>query len=154
MMRSWFARSRTISRAISGNAEKVREDIIHTARGGDQSERTQLADRLDYMLLEALVETEAFALLAMGRTETLGCFCPVNDLLRGAVEALSRSFDTILIDGEAGVEQINRQVVRRVSRPDVAATAAHRYRKRPESAGRIPRTNRSSRDHYAGGWAG
>ncbi len=105
---------------------QVREDIIHTARGGDQSEKTQLADRLDYMLLEALVETKAFALLAMGRTETLGCFCPVNDLLRGAVEALSRSFDTILIDGEAGVEQINRQVVRRVDALIIVSDATAR----------------------------
>ena len=53
---------------------------------------------------------DGFALLAMGRTESLGCFCPVNSLLRTAIETLSRSFDTILVDGEAGLEQINRQV--------------------------------------------
>jgi CO dehydrogenase maturation factor len=34
--------------------------------------------------------------------------------LRGAIEVLSKSFDTILIDGEAGLEQINRQVVSRL----------------------------------------
>ena len=51
----------------------------------------------------------------MGRTETLGCYCPVNSLLRGAIEKLSESFDTILVDGEAGLEQINRQVVRRLT---------------------------------------
>ncbi len=105
---------------------QIREDIIHTARGGDQSEKTQIADRLDYLLLEALVEAESFALLAMGRTETLGCFCPVNDLLRGAIEALSASFDTILIDGEAGVEQINRQVVRRVDALIIVSDATAR----------------------------
>ncbi|MDM8000095.1 MAG: AAA family ATPase [Dehalococcoidia bacterium] len=93
---------------------QVREDIIKTARSGDQSEKLQIADRLDYMTMEALLETDGYALIAMGRTETLGCFCPVNDLLRGAIETLSKSFDTIVIDGEAGVEQINRQVVRRV----------------------------------------
>lgn len=105
---------------------QIREDIIHTARNGDQSEKIQIADRLDYMLLEALVETDAFALLAMGRTETLGCFCPVNDLLRGAIETLSRSFETILIDGEAGVEQINRQVVRRVDALIIVSDATAR----------------------------
>jgi len=66
------------------------------------------------MALEALSETDRFAVLAMGRTETLGCYCPVNALLRGAIEVLSKSFDTILIDGEAGLEQINRQVVSRL----------------------------------------
>ncbi len=43
-------------------------------------------DMIDYMALEALSETESFAVLAMGRTETLGCYCPVNSLLRGAIE--------------------------------------------------------------------
>lgn len=105
---------------------QIREDIIKTARSGDQSEKVQIADRLDYMILEALVETETYALLAMGRTETLGCFCPVNDLLRGAIETLSGSFDTILIDGEAGVEQINRQVVRRVDALIIVSDATAR----------------------------
>src|SRR5512137_870583 len=105
---------------------QIREDIINTARSGDQSEKTQIADRLDYMILEALIETDRFALLAMGRTETLGCFCPVNDLLRGAIESLSRNFNTIIIDGEAGVEQINRQVVRNVETLIVISDATTR----------------------------
>lgn len=93
---------------------QIREEIIRIARKGSEEEKTQLGDMLDYMVLEALHEMDGFALLAMGRTETLGCFCPLNDLLRGAVEILSKSFDIILIDGEAGLEQINRQVMCRV----------------------------------------
>ena len=105
---------------------QIRENIIKTARSGDQEKKAQIADMLDYMVLEALVETDTYALLAMGRTETLGCFCPVNDLLRGAVETLSRSFDTIIIDGEAGVEQINRQVVRRMDKLIIVSDATAR----------------------------
>jgi CO dehydrogenase maturation factor len=93
---------------------QVREEIIETARKGKQEEKVRLVDMLDYMALEALTELEDFALLAMGRTETLGCFCPVNDLLKGTIGTLSQSFDTILIDGEAGIEQLNRQVMSRV----------------------------------------
>src|SRR4030042_4333744 len=93
---------------------QIREDVIRTTRTGGEERKTQLGDMLDYMILEALHEMDGFALLAMGRTETLGCFCPLNDLLRGAIEILSRSFDIILIDSEAGLEQINRQVVSRV----------------------------------------
>jgi CO dehydrogenase maturation factor len=59
-----------------------------------------------------LTELDRFSVLAMGRTETLGCFCPVNTLLRNAIEALADNFDTVLIDCEAGLEQINRQVVK------------------------------------------
>jgi CO dehydrogenase maturation factor len=93
---------------------EVREEIINTARGGKDEEKAKIPDMLDYMVFEALTELETYSILAMGRTETLGCFCPVNTLLRGAIETLSENFDTILIDGEAGLEQINRQVVRRL----------------------------------------
>lgn len=105
---------------------QVRENIIVTARKGKKQETTQLVNTLDYMVLEALIELDDFALLAMGRTETLGCFCPVNDLLRGAIETLSKSFDTILIDGEAGLEQINRQVMRSVDTLVVVSDATSR----------------------------
>jgi len=93
---------------------QVREEIIRTARSGEEEQKAELARKLEYMVFEALCEMENFAVLAMGRTETLGCFCPVNNLLRSAIETLSESFDTILIDGEAGLEQINRQIVRRL----------------------------------------
>ena len=93
---------------------EVREAIIETAKGGKNEEKAKLADMLDYMVFEALTEFDDFSVLAMGRTETLGCFCPVNKLLRAAIETLSENFDTILIDGEAGLEQINRQVVRQL----------------------------------------
>ncbi len=105
---------------------QVREDIIRTARGGKQTDKDHLIDSLDYMAFEALEELDDFALLAMGRTETLGCYCPVNDLLRGTIETLSKSFDTILIDGEAGLEQINRQVVRRLSTLIIVSDATAR----------------------------
>lgn len=105
---------------------QVREEIIKTARGSDKEKKTKLASMLDYMVFEALYETDRFSLLAMGRTETMGCFCPVNNLLRDAIETLSRNFDTILIDGEAGVEQINRQVMRRVDTLIIVSDATSR----------------------------
>ncbi len=111
---------------VSRTMGQVREDIIQTARRGKKEEKIQLVDMLDYMALEALNEMDDFALLAMGRTETLGCYCPVNDLLRGTIETLSRSFDTILIDGEAGLEQINRQVMRRVDTLLIVSDATSR----------------------------
>jgi CO dehydrogenase maturation factor len=105
---------------------QVREEIIKTARGSDKEKKEKLNSMLDYMVLEALMETDRFALLAMGRTETLGCFCPVNNLLRDAIETLSRNFDTIIIDGEAGLEQINRQVMRRLDTLIVVSDATSR----------------------------
>jgi CO dehydrogenase maturation factor len=90
---------------------QVREAIITAARLGSDADLAEITGMLDYMVLEALVEGDDHALLAMGQSETLGCFCAVNDLLRDAIGVLSRKFDTIVIDGEAGLEQINRQVM-------------------------------------------
>lgn len=90
---------------------QVREAILAAAREGADDELDRLAGTLDYMTMEALVEDENLALLAMGRSESLGCFCAVNSLLRDAIKVLSSQFDTVLIDGEAGLEQINRQVM-------------------------------------------
>ena len=105
---------------------EVREEIIETSRRATREEKQQLSDMIDYMVLEALTEHEKFGLLAMGRSESKGCFCPVNTILRGMIEELSESFDTILIDGEAGVEQINRQVMRRVDTLIVVSDATSR----------------------------
>ncbi len=105
---------------------EVREEIIEASRNATQEEKQQLSDMIDYMVLEALTEHEKFGLLAMGRSESKGCFCPVNTILRGMIEELSKSFDTILIDGEAGVEQINRQVMRRVDTLIIVSDATSR----------------------------
>jgi len=69
---------------------------------------------------------DGFAMLAMGRTDTLGCYCPVNDILRSVIETLAGSFDTILIDGEAGLEQINRQVMGHVDTLIIISDATSR----------------------------
>ncbi|MCL5057754.1 MAG: AAA family ATPase [Actinobacteria bacterium] len=90
---------------------QVREQIIYTARSGTWVDKMELSNRLDYLVLETLMETDELAFLAMGRTDTQGCFCSVNDLLKKSITVLSDRFDTIVIDGEAGLEQINRQVM-------------------------------------------
>jgi len=105
---------------------EVREEIITASRNASKEEKHQLNDMIDYMVLEALTECDRHSLLAMGRSESKGCFCPVNSILRGMIEELSDNFDIILIDGEAGVEQINRQVVRHLDRLIIVSDATAR----------------------------
>ena len=105
---------------------QIREEIIKAAKGNKEEEKRQIADKLDYMLFEALNEIDSYALLAMGRTETLGCFCPINSVLKEAIQTLSKSFDTILIDGEAGLEQLNRQVAGHVDTLIIVSDATSR----------------------------
>jgi CO dehydrogenase maturation factor len=94
----------------------VRERLIRSVRDADGAVRDRIAGNLDYMVMEALEERKGYAFLAMGRESQKGCFCPANSLLRDAIELLAAPFATVLIDAEAGLEQISREVTRRVTR--------------------------------------
>lgn len=104
----------------------IRESIIKGARFAGKTEKENIARSLDYMLFEALLEEDRFSFLVMGRPESLGCYCPVNELLKSGIETLAKSYDTIIIDGEAGVEQINRQVMSSVDTPVIVSDISNR----------------------------
>jgi CO dehydrogenase maturation factor len=104
---------------------KVREEIIKAAENGETN-KAAIAEKLDYMIFKALVEKDDFSFLAMGCMDRKGCFCALNDLLRDAIAQLSNTFDTILIDGEAGLEQINRQVVDKVNTLIIVTDTSYR----------------------------
>ena len=89
----------------------VREEIIKKTIDGRGE---NISKTLDYLILSSLTETDVFSLITMGRTETLGCFCPLNDIIKRAISSLTETFDIILIDAEAGIEQINRKVIGKV----------------------------------------
>lgn len=92
----------------------IREMVLEKAEKGTKKDLEELADSVEYLTAQALDENEKFSFLAMGRMNTIGCFCSVNDLLKGAIENIMHSFDVVLIDGEAGLEQINRQVIEKI----------------------------------------
>lgn len=92
----------------------IRDRVLEAAEAGTAGDKAEVAEDLDYLILNALKEEKDYSFIAMGHMNSKGCFCSVNDLLRDALGQLVNQFDTILIDGEAGIEQINRQVVDRV----------------------------------------
>ncbi len=97
---------------------EAREEIILQARGADtEREKEEIMDIVDYLLLETLYEDSDFGLLVMGQTETMGCFCPLNTLLRSTISTIATQYDVVVIDAEAGFEQISRQVTDSVQYP-------------------------------------
>jgi CO dehydrogenase maturation factor len=90
----------------------VRDRLITGAK--ESKTKEELAEAFEYMLAETLVETASFDFLAMGHSKFKGCFCPVNRLLRDSVEALVENYDVVLVDAEAGLEQVYREVMRHV----------------------------------------
>jgi len=76
-------------------------------------------NRHDYVRLrfrQALVESEGFDLVAMGRPEGTGCYCFANDLLSECMQSLERDYPFIVIDSEAGMEHISRGTI---GKPDL-----------------------------------
>jgi len=53
-------------------------------------------------------------LIAMGRGEGTGCYCAVNHNLREVVDGLSRHYEYVVIDNEAGMEHLSRRTTRDV----------------------------------------
>jgi len=92
----------------------IRKEIITTVRERS-TDSLDLAASVDYKMMEIVMDTENLGFLSVGRPEEEGCYCQLNTLLREAIEALSSHFDITLIDAEAGVEQVNRRVMRSVS---------------------------------------
>ena len=57
---------------------------------------------------QALVETQGFDLIAMGRPEGPGCYCAANNLLSSLIDRLIDNYPFIVIDNEAGMEHFSR----------------------------------------------
>jgi len=90
--------------------EQVRQATLDEATGGGVT-RDDVARSLDFQLQDALTEHANLALLPLGRPDDKGCFCAINSLLRDAVATLAERFPLTLIDAEAGIEQVNRDVM-------------------------------------------
>jgi len=99
---------------VRKSVDDIRKGLINGIQKGQTQDRQETSRRLDYEVFEALEEGDGFSFLAIGRPEDEGCFCRVNSLLKDIIAELASNFDIVLIDGEAGVEQINRRVMKTV----------------------------------------
>ena len=95
--------------------DDLRRAIIEKAASGAGKEAIELLGEVRFRIFDALTETERFAFLAIGRPEGAGCYCAVNAYLKEVIEMISRDFDFVVIDGEAGIEQVNRRVMEKVT---------------------------------------
>lgn len=69
---------------------------------------------MEYKIEEALVESEGYDLIVMGRPEGSGCYCHANTLLSKYMERLCDNYEVVVMDNEAGMEHISRLVARRL----------------------------------------
>ena len=95
--------------------DDIRKEIVAKTVSGETREAVDLLNEARFHVFEAMAENHRFAFLAIGRPETAGCYCGVNAYLKEVIAALADEFDYVVIDGEAGIEQINRRVMEKVT---------------------------------------
>lgn len=96
---------------VTRTVDDVRNDLIAKIEKGEAGDKKEVLASLDYELLDSLVEKGNFAFLAIGRPEKSGCYCQVNTFLKQIIKEIAYNFDYVVIDGEAGIEQVNRRVM-------------------------------------------
>ena len=88
---------------------------LSTALGVEVKETIELLAESEYRIYDAMEECDGFAFIAVGRPESAGCYCKINNYLKAVIQLLAENFDYVVIDGEAGIEQINRRVMEKVT---------------------------------------
>ncbi len=107
--------STSLGLPVTKTVDQIRNDLVGDVRSGRSGAPQEVLHRLDYEVMAALVEDRNLAFLAIGRPEGEGCYCQVNRLLKDIISSLAKKFDYVIIDGEAGIEQINRRVMAAVT---------------------------------------
>jgi len=100
---------------VKKTVDDIRNDLIKRLKKGEKTSRHELIKSLDYDIFSAIEERKNLAFLAIGRPEGDGCYCQVNTLLKDLIKDIAQNFDYVVIDAEAGVEQISRRVMEMVT---------------------------------------
>ncbi len=95
--------------------DDIRKEIVESVEDGQTKAAIELLGDARYKIFDALVEKDGFAFIAVGRPESAGCYCKINSYLKEVISLISNDFDYVVIDGEAGIEQINRRVMEKVT---------------------------------------
>lgn len=105
-----------LATALGIEVRETLDDIRRAmADGTTKNAADELLAEARFRLFDAMAESRGFAFLAIGRPEAAGCYCTVNGCLKQVISLLARDFDYIVVDGEAGIEQVNRRVLERVT---------------------------------------
>ena len=99
---------------VDETLDQIRKRVAEDVTGKLRDTQDILAEA-KFRLYEAMEEKHGFAFLAIGRPEAAGCYCAINTYLKKVIEMLVDDFDYVVIDGEAGIEQINRRVLEKVT---------------------------------------
>jgi CO dehydrogenase maturation factor len=85
---------------------EIREEIAHSETSGMSKQ-----EYMDFRFDDALTEKENYDLLVMGRTQGVGCYCFVNDVLKEQIRKYYKNYRYLIVDNEAGLEHVSRGIL-------------------------------------------
>jgi len=95
----------------------LREEVKQLAQTSEPSAAGMGKQKLlEMKVQQSLVEADGFDVLAMGRPEGPGCYCYANNALGATIRRLTGSYPAVVIDNEAGLENLSRRLVQRADR--------------------------------------
>ena len=100
---------------VTSTVDDIRKEFVVQAEGGDTRAAIEMLGEAKYKIFDALIEGDDFSFLAIGRPEGAGCYCKINTYLKDIITLIADNFDYVVIDGEAGIEQVNRRVMDKVT---------------------------------------
>jgi CO dehydrogenase maturation factor len=104
--------------ALGVNVAKTVGGVREDARKFAQERTVRGMDKkrfLELRIAESLVESDDFDLIAMGRSEGPGCYCYANNMLKAVLKAMVSKYPYVVLDNEAGLENLSRRIVNKVS---------------------------------------
>ncbi len=107
-----------LSTALGIEYDKTIDDVRKEAIAASEQGKNAVVEVLgnaSYSIEEAMVHSNGFTFIAIGRPEASGCYCKINTYLKDVISSISSHYDFVVIDGEAGIEQINRRVMEKVT---------------------------------------
>lgn len=100
---------------VQSTVDDIRKLFVQTVEDGNTKAAIEMLGEAKYQMFDALVEMDNVSFLAIGRPEAAGCYCKVNAYLKEMIGMIADNFDYVVIDGEAGIEQVNRRVMEKVT---------------------------------------
>lgn len=104
--------------ALGINVVKTVGGVREDARKFTQEQQIRGMDKkrfLELRIAASLVECDDFDFIAMGRSEGPGCYCYANNVLKAVLSTMVGRYPYVVLDNEAGLENLSRRIVNKVS---------------------------------------
>ncbi|MCL1880293.1 MAG: AAA family ATPase [Actinomycetia bacterium] len=95
----------TVTKSVGAAREEARDNAQDKDSGISNTEVLQMK------INESLVESKGFDMISMGRPEGAGCYCYANGVLKTVIQKLSGEYPYVVLDNEAGLENLSRRIV-------------------------------------------